>query len=242
MKKFLVKQKCELSSVVFVHIQKTAGSSIVNIAQGYYGKSLISYLDYDGRRPEEFQDVAFVSGHFGYEFARPLMSDRYSFTFLRDPVDRVLSFYYFCRRMDSNEFEIYSLAQGLNLEEFIKLSLKNNHLRPVVCNNQAWQLAYGYGHMTDKYYFSFEEQEIQDLAISHLEKFSHIGFTETFEKDRNIILNKLGIPLPKKNVIINTSGDRPSVQDLPDSTVDLLRKVTHLDQILYDHAWSSRHS
>lgn len=242
MKKFLVKQKCELSSAVFVHIQKTAGSSIVNIAQGYYGKSLISYLDYDGRRPEEFQDVAFVSGHFGYEFARPLMSDRYSFTFLRDPVERVLSLYYFFKKMDSNEFEMYSLAQGLNLEEFIKLSLKNNHLRTVVCNHQAWQLAHGYGHGTDRNYFTFEEQEMQDLAMSHLEKFSYVGFTETFEADRNIILNRLGVPIPKKDIVVNAGGNRPSIQDLPDSIVDLLGKVTRLDQELYDYAWSSRYS
>ncbi|MCH7920168.1 MAG: sulfotransferase family 2 domain-containing protein, partial [Planctomycetes bacterium] len=99
--------------VLFLHIQKTAGSSIVELARDHYDKSVISHGDFGGHKPEDFQDVAFVSGHFGYEFARPLMSDRYSFTFLRDPVDRVLSFYYFCRRMDSNEFEIYSLAQGL---------------------------------------------------------------------------------------------------------------------------------
>ena len=59
-------------------------------------------------------------------------------------------------------------------------------------------------------------------------------------EDRNIILNELGIPLPKKNIITNRSSGRAFIHDLPDTTVDLLREVTHIDQILYDHAWSRR--
>lgn len=227
--------------VVFVHIQKTAGSSIVELVRRRYGESVISHGDYGGHRPEDFQDVAFVSGHFGYEFARSLIAKRYSFTFLRDPVERVLSLYYYCKGQNPDDYEIYSLAQQLNLEEFLKHSLKNNLLRTAVCNNQAWQLAHGYGHGTDRDYFSFEEQEIQELAISHLKNFSFVGFTETFEADRNNILKKLGISLPRENVIINAGGNNPAVKDLPDSTVALLRKVTGIDQMLYDHAWSNRH-
>jgi len=234
-----VKQN-ELLPVVFVHTQKTAGSSIVELIRERYGESVISHGDYNGHRPEDFQDVAFVSGHFGYEFARPLISERYSFTFLRDPVERVLSLYYYCKKQNPDDYEIYSLAQQLNLEEFLKHSLKKNFIRTAVCNTQAWQLAYGYGHGTERDYFSFEEQEILELAINHLENFSHVGFTETFEADRNIILKKVGIPRPSENVITNASGNYPTVQDLPDSTVALLRKVTCVDQILYDQAWACR--
>jgi hypothetical protein len=241
MKKFYVK-KATLIPVVFVHIQKTAGSSIVALAREHYGHSVISHGDFSGHRPEDFQDIAFISGHFGYEFARPLLSKRYSFTFLRNPIERVLSFYYYCKGQNPNELEIYSLAQQLSLEEFLNHSQKNNLHRTAVCNNQAWQLAYGFGHGTDRGYFSFEEQEMQELAISHLKNFSHIGFTETFEADRNIILKKLGIPRPRENVITNASGNNPAVQELPDSTVALLRKATHIDQILYDHAWFNRNS
>ena len=227
--------------VVFLHIQKTAGSTLVRFAHRHYHKSVISHGDYIGHRPEEFQNVAFVSGHFGYKFAQPLMSDRYSFTFLRNPVERVLSLYNYCKKQNSNKFEIYSLAQQFSLEEFLKRSLKNILLRTAVCNNQAWQLAYGDGYVAEDHDdFSFQDQEILELAISHLNNFSHVGFTKTFETDRNIILKKLGITLPRENVILNTSGNNSSVQELPDSTVALLRKITGIDQILYDHAWSSR--
>jgi len=45
--------------------------------------------------PESLSDVPVISGHFGYGYANKLMKDRISFTFLRDPVERVLSLFYF---------------------------------------------------------------------------------------------------------------------------------------------------
>ena len=36
------------------------------------------------------------------------MDKRYSFIFLRNPIERVLSYYYFCKSRDPKEFEIYA--------------------------------------------------------------------------------------------------------------------------------------
>jgi len=237
---FVLNKNKKLLPVVFVHIQKTAGSSIVELARNYYGESVISHGDYSGHRPEDFQKIDFVSGHFGYEFARHLMPGRFSFTFLRDPVQRVLSFYHYCKKQDTDDFEPYRLAQELSLEAFLEYALKPNTLKTAVCNNQAWQLAHGYGHGTERNYFSFDEAEVQDLAIAHLEKFSHVGFTESFEDDRDVILTSLGLPFPETNEITNASGSRPSLSDLSDSAVELLGEVTRIDQVLYDYAWSIR--
>ncbi|RLL50883.1 hypothetical protein D8Y20_10865 [Mariprofundus sp. EBB-1] len=237
---FCFKKNKKLLPVVFLHIQKTAGSSIVDLARKYYGDSVISHGDYSGIRAECFQKVNFVSGHFGYEFARHLMPGRFSFTFLRDPVQRVLSFYHYCKKQNPNDFEPYRLAQELSIEGFLEYALKPNTLKTAVCNNQAWQLAHGYGHGTDRNYYSFGEAEMQDLAVAHLEKLSHVGFTETFEDDRSFILTKLGIPVPEVNEITNASGYRPSVNDLSGLAVELLEEVTRIDQTLYSYAWSIR--
>jgi hypothetical protein len=57
------------------------------MARRYYGiGNLISHCDFVGHAPQEFAHVPFVSGHFGYDFARVLMPDRYSFTFLRPSI------------------------------------------------------------------------------------------------------------------------------------------------------------
>ena len=91
----------ELMPALFLHIQKTAGTSIVSAAREHCGDAnMITHGDYMSRTSEELADVPFISGHFGYDFARQLMGERYSFTFLRKPVDRVL-FLLFMPRAES---------------------------------------------------------------------------------------------------------------------------------------------
>lgn len=84
---------------------------------------------------------------------------------------------------------------------------------------------------------SFSPDEIQELAIQHLDKFSYFGFAETFEKDQDHILNVLDIISPKRNIILNSNPCRPTARDLPLSTLMLLDELTHLDRAVYKEAW-----
>lgn len=243
-------------SAIFVHIQKTAGTSIVNLArQHYHQKHIISHGDYlekanhfasnqDFRMDEKIisnlRNVRFLSGHFGHDFAKPFMHERYSFTFLRDPIERVLSFYYFCKNRDANEFEMYRLCQQLPLNEFLKMGLEQSEVSSFIWNNQVWQLACGFGNPENRGLSSFKPKELLDLSVRHLDDYSYIGFAETFENDSDKIFEDLGVVLPKERITSNANPGRPTAKDLPRSTLDLLEQLTSLDQILYEKAWSLR--
>jgi hypothetical protein len=241
---------------IFIHIQKTAGTSIIDLIRQYYQqKHVISHGDYlEGVHParfkgnswidekliSNFRNIPFLSGHFGYDFAKLFMPERYSFTFLRDPVERVLSFYYFCRNQDPNEYEIYRLCQQLSLDEFLKRGLKQSEVNAYIWNNQVWQLACGFGNPKNLGLSSFEPEELLDMSIKHLDDFSYIGFTETFETDCEKILEDLEAPLPQNTVTSNVNRRRPPSRDLPESSLILLKQLTRFDQILYQSAWSRR--
>lgn len=252
---------------LFLHIQKTAGSSIVDLARLAYGsEEVVSHGDYlsasqkltldevdnisiKGIRlpvPEggasKYRHVSFVSGHFGFDFARPLLSERYSFTFLRNPVERVLSYYYFSLTRDPQEYEIYALAQSLTLDQFLTLGLEQPGVKACIWNNQAWQLASGYGNSKGRNILSYSVGEILELAIRHLDDFSYIGFAETFEEDRDHILKALGIVPPKEKIVSNANPGRPTARDLPTSTLKLLDELTHMDKELYKAAWQRKNS
>ncbi len=232
---------------LFLHIQKTAGSALVETLRPYYGPSIITHGDYIGHRPEEFRDIQLVSGHFGYAFAKVLMPGRYAFTFLRDPVERVLSFYYFCRKQNSAEFPTYALARDLELEPFLVAVNEDIWIRKNVWNNQAWQLARGFGYVytpsgrdpvTDEILLDESTpEEILALAIAHLDEFSHVGFAESFELDRNAICADLGV-----STRFSKKSAPPPLRapDLPPSTLQLVRSLTSLDQALYDAAQQRR--
>ena len=241
---------------IFMHIQKTAGTSIVNLARNEYDPNqVVSHGDYlngcserdcsldsivnvRGLSPKEFSNKSFVSGHFGFDFAKPLLNGRYSFTFLRDPIERILSYYYFCRTRDPLEYEIYSLTQVLTLDQFLILGLDRPSIKAQIWNNQAWQLASGYGSSNGINIWSYSPEKILELAIQHLDDFSYIGFAETFEKDRDHILKALGIVPPLEKVVSNANPNRPKANDLPESSLNLLNELTYLDRELYKVAWS----
>jgi hypothetical protein len=241
-------------AAVFLHIQKTAGTSIVDLAREAYGsndvtshgdftlppKNLDELLDAQGSSPASFSNRRFISGHFGYDYASFFMKQRYSFTFLRDPIERVLSFYYFCRQRDPQEYEIYSLAQKLTLDQFLLLGFERPSVRACIWNNQTWQLANGYGHTNGRNILSYEPDEMLALAIQHLDVFSYVGFAENFEADRDNILRDLGIHPPCVKVVSNANPGRPTAKHLPPATRHLLASLTQLDQVLYETAWAQR--
>ncbi len=231
---------------LFLHIQKTAGTALVDSLRTYYGASMITHGDFIGHEPAEFRDVLFVSGHFGYDFARPLLPSRYAFTFLRDPVERVLSFYHFCRAQNSTEFSTYARARQLELAEFVEAVGQDALIRKNICNNQAWQLAHGY--FLRRGYSVPDELEVGDvapaevlaLAMAHLAEFAHVGLAETFVADQAVIMTALGLPPAPAAPAVNATPGRPRRGQLPRPTLELIREITGLDQAVYDFAVKSR--
>lgn len=221
---------------LFLHIQKTAGTSIVHLARQYYGASLTSHGDCWGKPPSQFQNFGFVSGHVGYQYAQQLMKNRFSFTFLRDPVERILSMYYFCRSRDPNEFEIYKKARELELTDFLEAGLTDPFMKMRIWNNQVWQIAHGYTHLDNKTIDDFKESELLCLAQENLRKFSFVGFTESFDVDAQKILSALAFPRVEQIPKLNDLPGRPKIVDLSSNIRNLLDELTVLDKQLYDYA------
>jgi len=236
-----------------MHIQKTAGTTIIELARSAYGiHNVISHDDYlkgmnyfpstgevevDEKVLQDFHKMPFLSGHFGYGFAKRYMPGRYSFTFLRDPIERVLSFYYFCKGSDPKTFALYRLSQQVTLNEFLQMGLVDPEVKNFIWNNQVWQLACGFGVVDTQPLSAFEEIELVELAWEHIAEFSYVGFAETFETDRDAILRDLGIVPPETRIVSNATLGRPTYNDLPQSTKDLLFELTELDRVLYKKVW-----
>jgi hypothetical protein len=241
-----------LKPAIFLHIQKTAGTTIVELARSAYGdQNVISHGDYlkgidycpctgvvgvDEKLLDDFDNIPFLSGHFGYGFAKRYMPGRYSFTFLREPIERVLSFYYFCRGCDPKQYAHYKLSQQVTLDEFLQRGMVDPEIKNFIWNNQVWQLASGFGELKTRPLSAFKEIDLLELACEHLDEFSHVGFAETFEADRDHILRDLGIVPPEARVVLNANLGRPIYSDLPQSTKDLLFELTELDRVLYQKA------
>jgi hypothetical protein len=176
-----------MRDALFLHIQKTAGTSVHAMAHGVYGKeNTISHADYQKLGVDGCRKKAFVSGHFGHVFASRLMEGRYSFTFLRDPVDRLISMYGYCRSHQDTTSVVFDAAKKLDLYEFLGRA-DQTEFREMLWNHQVWQLGYGWGADINTRPWltinSFGEDDLLEIAKQNLLRFQYVGFVETFSTD-----------------------------------------------------------
>lgn len=228
--------------VVFLHIAKTAGTSIVHFFQQRLpAEQVCSHGDFLGfpkeaaALREKLLQYRFVSGHFGYNEVAPLLPDAYSFTFLRDPVDRVLSLYKFCMHADmQKQFAVARAAKELGLEGFLGSTL------PEVCemldNQQTWQLARMYWREDRQALRHLSEDQLLNMAGAHLDEFDHVGLTESFDADFRLILSDLKIKelVPEKRQFRTVA---PLSRDqLSPATLHSLQQRLALDYTLLETA------
>jgi hypothetical protein len=213
-------------------------------AQCYGQGNFISHADYMSKNPQSFANIPFISGHFGYDYAKPLMNGRKSFTFLRDPIERILSFYSFCLTRKPEEWPIYRLAQSLDFTEFLKFGLEifnqedeKAKVRWMIWNNQVWNLAYGHGNTVGISMDDLSPDALLAEACRNAHHFDFVGFAEDFADDSAKVAAMLNwqVPDTHKNHRVNVTQKRLKREDLSSSEMALLTELTQLDSKLYEY-------
>ena len=111
--------------LISVHIPKTAGSTFRTLLGRVYGARLA--LDYDGK-VDGLDSAEVVHGHFPATKYLKQFPDAKIITWLRHPVERVISYYYYWLRVErhGNPNHDYFLDNKLSLLEFARFpSLRN---------------------------------------------------------------------------------------------------------------------
>ena len=215
--------------VVFQHLPKTAGSTLRGIIHRQYGSSRILplYASSFGEElaaipPSQMDRLGAVMGHF-YFGAHTFLSKPYIYiTMLRDPVDRVISRYYFARRSPLDD--LYDSVRGMSLREFAETWVDNDQTR---------LLAGKYGALSSE---TCSYDELLSVAKENLAKhFAVVGITEEF--DRSLILMKriLGWRNPfymRRNV----TRARPRKGEISQETLHSIEANNKLDLELYRYA------
>lgn len=222
----------------FLHIPKAGGSTIHSlIERGYENRTLTlhplsvdpkgdtpaRYLQavedrFNAIKPEELARVKIIKGHFYYGLHRKLDETSKYFTFLRDPVERVISSYYFIRYRPHAYSEI---AKTISLKDFVA--------QGYFINNQQTKMLYG------KDWEGRSDEELLKGAKDNLLKdFVFVGITEEF--DKSLILLKLATKMPlgiyrQQNI----TRDKPNVSEVDSETIELIRSVNRADIEIYNY-------
>ncbi len=223
--------------VIFLHIHKTAGSTLYRIIEAHYRAQEIYTVWVDGSL-DDFKrldadsrsKLKVLRGHFGFGLHEFLPEPPRYFTLLREPVARVVSYDAFVRRTPRHySYDLVTSNGGMSLEDFIKSG------KDCMLDNAQTRLLSGLesGHEVP---FGECGPAMLEAAKRNLrDAFAVVGLTERFDETLLLLREAFGwqrLFYARQNV----SARRPEKEDLPSSTLDAILRVNALDVQLYQYA------
>ncbi len=218
--------------LIFLHLPKTAGSTLARVIERQYPAAAVLSL-YDSATGEELRcvpedrmrRVRVVMGHFYFGAHRFASRPARYVTVLRDPIERVISHYYYVRR-DFTHY-LHGVAQELSLADYVRscnLAEPNNDQTRLLCGEYQGAIP-----------TTCIEAMLPVAKANLREHCAVVGLTEDFDRSLLLIKRWLGWKYPfyeRQNV---TSG-RPRRADLPADTLRVLQEYNRLDIELYAYA------
>lgn len=221
-------------TVIFLHIPKTAGSTLHQIIRRQYRSQYIYHMGSYPDSLEKFKnlplrrraDIRVLMGHFEMGIDEYLPRPSTYFTLLRDPIARAISYFSHVRRDTDHYCHDLVTTQHMNLETFI-----NSQADVMMDNGQTRMLA---GRLYDVP-FGHCDAEVLAAAQRHLqERFAFVGLTERF--DEALLLMKYTF---KWSNLYYTRRNISPAQDkkpFPDATLAAVQQVNQWDMALYSFA------
>jgi hypothetical protein len=204
-----------------MHIPKTGGLTLRRILDLQYSKQ--ERYRFPKKNPNQIYELTkdklnsinCLYGHFKFGIHPPLTKPFTYITLLRDPIERVISTYYFILQNPKNR--MYNTVKKMTFEEFVA----SNHTP--ISNHQTR-------------FVSGKNIPDLELAKKNLEKhFALVGITEMYAESIFMMSKQLGwqnVQYTKQNV----TKHRLKQNDFSQETIQLIRNKNGLDLKLYAFA------
>ncbi|MGI0027629.1 MAG: sulfotransferase family 2 domain-containing protein [Nitrosopumilaceae archaeon] len=242
------------NTLYFLHIPKTAGTTIISIIDNYFNSDSILPEEVWNHLlknfPSDFTKYRLIRGHFGYGIHRLFPTKPIYMTMLRDPIERTISSYHHIT-VDPIANNWIKLSKVESLTEMIddpKMSLffRNTQTRHLALDLDVIDTirSLNKDELHDFLYESSSEflspnitgDKMLKIAKQHLSEFAFFGITERFEESLLLMCYTFGWNPPHKIWKQMVLPGRPAIKDFPTDTVEKIRKNTELDNKLYQYA------
>jgi len=229
--------------LIFLHIGKTGGTSLQRILEKEYSDKAPFFVTsgyFPGskdRRSRHFEDLSdqerrdlrLIKGHINYGIHTQLEETARYITLIRDPIDRIISNYYYIKQNADHYLYEKITSSDCSLEEYILEATDND-------NGQTRVLA----GIADRYECQEKEvpfgkvnDEIFKIAKSNLRKFAVVGLMERFDESVEMMRRELRWRITPNIEKHNVTEGRPRKEDIDSKTLKLIEKHNQYDMRLY---------
>lgn len=222
--------------IIFTHVPRSAGTTLVHIMGRQYrrdeqfffyvreksGNIDEAMAEFKSLPEEKRKKLKLLQGHTSYGIHK--FFDAYTYiTLLRDPVDRIVSYYYYVLKLTGHYLHDLVVNNKMSLESFAASGLSTE-----LDNIQTRQLS----GIAGVPYGACKPAMLDTAKLNMVRQYAVCGITERFDETVMLMKEHFGWKYPFY-VRLNTIKDRPLRSSLPAATVRLIEQTNALDMELY---------
>lgn len=225
--------------IIFTHVPRSAGTTLVHIMKQRFsedeqfffyvrekaGNIREAMSEFEELPQEKRQKLKLLQGHTSFGIHRNFPSHTYV-TLLRDPVERIISYYYYILRLPDHYLHKVVLNSKMKLADFVTSGLSAE-----LDNIQTRQLSGIHPGDNGK----CNRQMLETAKANLLSHYAVFGITERFDETLILMKNQFGWKFPFYTPM-NTISDKPVKNQLSAETLQLIREVNAFDMELYEFA------
>lgn len=222
-------------NIIFLHLPKAGGTTLRSIFYDQYAYLKKGELHTINRTketpdflklPQEKRDqIKILLGHFPFGLHNNLNGEFDYVTFMRDPIDRAISAYYYNKGNENSD--VYDLINknNLSLDQYL-----DKNIEPWSNNAMTKHLA---GCNLEEFQTECTSAFFETAKANLKDKFIAVGLTERFDESLLIFKKKLGWRNVKyKNQ--NVTPKRKAVSEIQEETLRKIKNLNAFDLQLYE--------
>ena len=215
--------------LVFLHQPKTGGRTLNEMLKAVYDDAMFPYKRWPDvvEHAAELPSYRFLRGHIYYDVVDFYPTQPQVMTVLRDPVDRVVSDYYFVRRTESHRR--HEQAQRQTLEEFVA---HPPHTRVYVRFLADAPKEGDYRRMRP----DAPTEELVERARTRLDGMFLVSVTESLDATYRQMAELLDQPLPAEVPRYHRMPEQQRRKEIPEVVREIVHELGAADVALYEHA------
>lgn len=233
-----MKSDCE--HLIFLHVPKCGGTTLTNVLSQNFPQERCFHLSNSiagsreklASKPEsERAKLKLIAGHLSYGWHELLPGKSKYFTFIRDPIDRIVSQYNYVRFRSVYKHYLRDIVEKENMsigryvESGVCDELNNGQVRLLAGIEDIIQEPYGKSKIT----YGSNDSALLEKALENIDRhFLLVGLQDRFNE--SLVLLKKRLKLRRVGYISHNVGKRDYRKILPTpEEIELIRSYNQLD-------------